>query len=246
MRKRTREIPEGPNLIPTSGMRLTDGYQRLLRGIENQNISLPIFDECWNEAFEKSLREEKKLHDAEVYDRVLEEFLLWGKQVNVFLRQQVEIGKLEACVQDPKTAEIYILPKHGWLTDWSDYVPTDIFSDFINHGSYESPGPEGTELSGALRPVFFMKQNFQDLLSTLERTPLNGVQTDNGLGKDHRVKLVAEIILEIWGGPPRGVPHKEVLRFINNELAKKRRPTVSKATVIRAISRVYAQASELI
>ena len=242
MKKQAREIARGPNLVPTNAIRFTDAYHRLLTELENQTISLPPFEPYWIEAFENSRVLDEEVHDTDVYNNDIKEFFLNARQANVFLREQIEDGKLEACVQDPETGEIYKLAPSDWTKDWSAFVPVEIFNDYIDSESYDSPGPEGSEIRNALRPVFFLENNFQSWLSSITKDPLQRAG-DVRIRKDHIVQFAAEMILKIWVSPPRGVAIKEIHRRVNEELVKQQRKPISLMTIRRARALSVAQKS---
>ena len=158
----SRTMKEAENdLIPVDTIRLTDAYERVLDAVDAHPEILPAFDEDLLELLAKSRDKEREIQDTDVFDKELEEFWYRKKEVNIFLRKQLEDKKLVACVRDPKTSERFQLSSVGWIPDrWTDEIPSGIWSDYIHPDDYEYLGPTGTFLRGALRPVFFQKADF--------------------------------------------------------------------------------------
>ena len=166
MASRTMKEAED-DLIPVDTIRLTDAYERVLDAVDAHPEILPAFDEDLLELLAKSRDKEREIQDAGVFDEELEEFWYRKKEVNIFLRKQLEDKKLVACVLDPKTGGRFQLSSVGWIPDrWTDEIPSGIWSDYISPDDYEYLGPTGTFLRGALRPVFFQKADFDRWFET--------------------------------------------------------------------------------
>ena len=74
----------------------------------------------------------------------------------------LSLKNLEACVRDPETGDVLQLRSDDWIpSSWDDYIPPVIWTDYIVPNNYEAPGPNGTLIRGALRPVFFMRDEFR-------------------------------------------------------------------------------------
>src|ERR1700737_3918303 len=157
------EIPWAKDAIPKEAISLTDAYGCVVSLVSDHPELLPKFDEEWSEVLRKSREEEGKIgHDPETFDKELEEEWHRRKEANLFLRLEIEAKELVACTRDPETGDILQLRSDDWLPiDWDDYIPPGIWTDYIIPDDYEAPGPNGTLIRGALRPVFFMRDEFE-------------------------------------------------------------------------------------
>ena len=148
-------------------------------------------------------------------------------------------------MRDPETGDILRLTPIGWIPDeWlmpGGIIQTGIFNDHVCPGDPETPGPPGTELRGALRPVFFLRDEFEAWLKgTFELEP--SAISENSELVSHRVsahrRIAAEqAIVALWGngGPGAGVSERIRERKINKWLKENDRAPVSDATIRRAL-----------
>ena len=157
------DIPWAGDAIPLNAISLTDAYNCVVILVCDHHELLPKFDEDWSEALQKSREEERKIQvDKEAFDKQLEEEWHRRKEANLFLRLEIEAKKLVACTRDPETGDILQLRSDDWIpSSWDDYIPSGIWIYYIIPDDYDAPGPSGTMIRGALRPVFFMRDEFQ-------------------------------------------------------------------------------------
>jgi hypothetical protein len=85
-----------------------------------------------------------------------------GKAERIF-RTALENGDLIAYIHDLRTGETLQLAPEAWqlpdsYANW--YVPRGINSNYV--GDAETPGPTGTIIDGAYRPVFLLRAQFED------------------------------------------------------------------------------------
>jgi hypothetical protein len=244
------DIPRAEDAIPKAAISLTDAYGCVLNVVSNHPELLPKFGEEWSDALEKSREEERKAqHDPETFDQELEEEWHRRKEANLFLRLQIEAAELVACVRDPQTGDVLQLRSDDWIpSEWDDYIPPGIWTDFVIPDDYEAPGPNGSLIRGALRPVFFMRDEFEawfkeafagtEPIATISEPNLKFEKLNRG--RAHYQEAVREAVLAIWGqgGPPAGVKAKIRDRQINAWLAANGRSEVREATIRRALSKM--------
>jgi len=191
-----RELKQSPDAIPVNAITLTDAYELVLR-YAHEHPEILKFDEDSLELLEISKKEERKMQDPEVYDDELESYWHRSKEVNLFLRKEIEAKELVACVRDPEIGETLQLKSDGWVSDkWEDYVPPGIWSNYIDPHQYDSLGPDGSYVHGALRPVFFRRGDFDrwfqtKCLSEAKRRPGRPPGTGSWAAADQ--KLVAKM-----------------------------------------------------
>ncbi|WP_439359926.1 hypothetical protein [Bradyrhizobium sp. DASA03007] len=178
---------------------------------------------------------------------------------NVTLRWALETGELVACVRDPETGDVLQLASEGWV-DWDDDVPTLLTSNFIIPGEYDSIGPNGTFIRGALRPVFLVREEFESWLSgkfgdclsatvdlssqrehhtsiTVSAAPGMSPTKKKGRRRPTKIDAVQEAGAAIWGGNiPPGIPATKRDDMINGWLVKNGRAKASAATIRRAMA----------
>jgi len=245
--------PQADDAIRKDAIRLTDAYECVVSLVRNHPELLPKFDEDWSEALQRSREEESKVqHDPETFDKELEEEWHRRKEANLFLRLEIEAKKLVACTRDPKTGDVLQLRPDDWIpSGWDDYIPPGIWTDYITPGDYEAPGPNGTLIRGALRPVFFMRDEFEAWLKNIfgeketfvaRSEPSPKVQNLNNIRK-HRQAAVKEAVRAIWdeNGPDVGVTAKMRNFEIKKWLEANNRAEVGEATIRRALREMYSQ-----
>jgi hypothetical protein len=147
-------------------------------------------------------------------------------------------------LRDPDTGDILQLGSNGWLSsDWTDYIPCGIWTDYIVPDDDEAPGPNGTFIRGALRPVFFMRDEFEAWFKRILGSPA-ATETISGPTEmydaavrvhAHRREAVKRAIREMWGqnGPDHGVTEIIRMRKINAWLTSKELAVVGEATIRR-------------
>jgi hypothetical protein len=91
--------------------------------------------------------------------------------VEVFLRRCLSEEAIHAYVRDPETGEWLDLRPQEWDLDWLEYSghPREWWNDntakgfrhdYVHPDDPDQPGPRGTFIRGALRPIFFRRDEF--------------------------------------------------------------------------------------
>ena len=82
------------------------------------------------------------------------------ERAGAFFRRFLSEGALTAYVRDPETGEWLQLDSQEWDLDmWAAPLPGFSF-DHVHPDDPDQPGPHGTFIRGALRPVFFRQDKF--------------------------------------------------------------------------------------
>lgn len=190
---------ESNDLIPRGMLRLSRALGEIESAIVNRRMVLPKFDDESILLLRQSKEEEDQVeHDPAAYAELADEWH-FGKVLNLFLRQQLEAGELAAYVRDP-SGVVLQLGTDGWIPEeWWDsgYVPPAIWTDFIEEGSYEAPGPKGTYIRSALRPVFFDKREFANWLARFEPTASAKGRRGRTAGSGSYVKAEMDLLREM-------------------------------------------------
>ena len=239
-------LPKADDAIPVESVSLSEAYERIADAVCANPEILPELDEDWVEALKKSDAYEKKYQDPSAFDDELANWVHQRQAANVFLRQCLEEGELVACVRDPKTGHVLRLRAHDWLpSKWSDYVPYDIWDDYLNPEEYKFAGPSGSFIGGALRPVFFQKYDFEQWLKktfgTLTDTSFNAPAANFvGLSRNHKLLAAQQAILDIYGQTDlttglQGISVGTRLEAVNAWLKARGKDLVSEPTVRRAL-----------
>jgi hypothetical protein len=242
------EQHKADDAIPVDSVSLSEAYERIADAVCANPEILPELDEDWVEALKKSDAYEKKIQDPLVFDDELADWSHQRKAANVFLRHCLEQGELVACVRDPETGDVLKLRSDDWLpSKWSDYVPYGIWDDYLDPEDYESAGPSGSFIRGALRPVFFRKSDFEQWVKktfkTMSDTFLDApVANFVGLSKDHKLLAAQEAIFDIYGPDLttglQGVGAGTRLEAVNKWLTDRGKDPVSDLTVRRALKKL--------
>jgi hypothetical protein len=239
---------EAQDAIPKNGILVTDAYEELVAELRDYPERLPEFDEHWSEWLAASREAEKKLgHDPEAFDEDLERYWHLRKEANLFLRLEIEAQRLIPCVRDPQNGDILKLRANDWIpAEWDEYIPSGIWSDHIEGRDSDAPGPQGSLLHGALRPVFFLQDEFDtwkrdrldivaDHAPTISRPPAS---VESKIQRD----AVKEAVQHIWEGSiPAGIRAKARDKQINDWLARAGRQVASASTIKRALSEMRVE-----
>lgn len=176
-------------------------------------------------------------------------------KANLLLRLHISEGQLRACVRDPNTGDILQLGKHGWipLTWFQQPVPFNAWclGDFLHSASEDAPGPFQTIVREKVRPLFFVRKEFEEWYSekfgapeqnkaTATSTfnwPLSGEPGVSVLVAAHRRLAVKRALIELYGpqGPPLGEMAKSRNAKINAWLKRKELGKVGESTIRRAL-----------
>jgi hypothetical protein len=247
------ELPKAMDAIPKNSISLTAAYGCVVNFLIDYPEFQLEFDDEWSEALKKSREVERNLgHDPEQFNDELETAWHRRKEANLILRLAIEEQELVACVRDPETGEILQLSSKNWiLSEWEDYIPPDIWDDYIVPDVYEAPGPAGTFIRGALRPVFFMRSEFDVWFeASFDEEAVASISDQNPRFESLLVRFrqprqfaVKKAVFELWGarGPPPDLSAKLRNREINGWLARHRPPNVGEATIRRALRELYGE-----
>ena len=193
------------------------------------------------------------MQDLSVFDEQIERYWHLAKVVNVFLRWQIETTKLLACVRDPETGQILRLGSEGWLpSKWDEYIPSGIWTDFIDPDFYDAPGPTNAIVRGRQRPIFFLSKNFEAWFATIfGSTPdlpwkvASSKRPDDNIAipklgpvmKSQRRQAAILIIHAVFGpsGPHPGLTEKVRNEQINGRAKSLGVPKLSDSTIRRAL-----------
>jgi len=236
-----QDIPCADDAIPKGSISLIDAFWRLIALMDGDRLKRAL---SASGADPEALVETRHVPDDARSDR---ELLSETKRrtSNVTLRWALETGKLVAYVRDPETGDVLQLDSQGWI-DWDDDIPSLITSNFIIPGEYDSIGPSGTFLRGALRPVFFAREEFEtwlkgffdDLLPAASSPSLRA--TISRRAKAGRREATMRAILAIWDGaePPPGISEDMRHQTISKWLKENGLIPTSKATIRRALEKL--------
>jgi hypothetical protein len=250
---RTRAAEDDP--VPYNAVRLTEAYEVVLANAEKDPALEFEIDDDWKKILNASREFERSIQDPDVFDRELEEYWHLSKIVNLFLRSQLEEGRLLACVRDPETGQILRTSSGGWLpSSWDKhgYVPSGIWTDFIDPDFYDAPGPGDAFVRGRQRPIFFLYEDYEPWFVNIfgsrpgfswkigqasdrvDRAPIPSIGPWN---KDHRRIAAKQAIVRVFGpdGPPAGLQERDRNDKINNYLRELGIKKVAEATIRRAL-----------
>jgi hypothetical protein len=234
-----QDIPCADDAIPKGSISLFDAFWRLLALMDGDRLERAL---CAGGADPEALVERRHIPDDARSDW---ELLLETRRrtSNLTLRWALETAELVACVRDPETGDVLQLDSEGWV-DWDDDIPALVTSNFIIPGEYDSIGPSGTFIRGALRPVFFVREEFETWLNGFfgDLSPTPGSSslpaTISRPPRAHRLEATKQAILAMWGrnGPPAGLPEDMREQKISEWLKANGLVRTSKSTIGRALS----------
>jgi hypothetical protein len=161
------------------------------------------------------------------------------EEAGLFLRQHLYDGEITAYVRDPKTGDILRLDCEGWTLPTTVTKPphTIVYcfnENYVHPDDPRAPGPSETQVRGAIRPVFFLRDEFEAWLQRLFPAKTSGERSI--IPKAHRRAAVQEVLVALYGNEgPLGVTEGRRLEAVNAELVKRGKAKVSAATVRRAL-----------
>jgi len=231
-----QDVPCADDAIPKGSISLLDAFWRLVALMDGDRLERALRA---GGADPEAVVERRHIPDDARSDwELLSETR--RRTSNFTLRWALETAELVACVRDPETGDVLRLVSEGWV-DWDDDIPALVTSNFIISGEYDSIGPSGTFIRGALRPVFFAREEFETWLKTffdLSSTDVGpSLPAMTSRPRAQRVEAAKEAILALWGrdGPPAGLTEEMRQREINQWLKANGRIHVSKSTIKRAL-----------
>ncbi len=242
---KTSSLEYAPDAIPEFGVRLSEAFFVVAEALYNNPEVPASSNEAMLSLLELSRARERKLFGFEEGEH---EDHLFFINANLFFRERLRSGDLTALVRDPETGEVLKLRPVGWIPDeWlmpEGAIQTGLFSDYVRPGDRENPGPAGSLLRGALRPIFIRRDEFDAWMqATFGRGPNSSELSSNPTGSrlhvPKRQGAVEEAISALWGGaPPQGMPAKARDDKINRWLESNDRYVVSAATIRRALKSI--------
>jgi hypothetical protein len=207
---RESPLPLAKDAIPIDAIGLTDAFWAICELFFARPEFSPQLDQYWTVVLEESRQLELRRRASEI-DTQHEHEWHRAKLANVFFRLALKGQKLVARIRDPDAGDVLQLSSVGWL-DWDpdDDIPAVTATDYIIPGDDDCAGPSGTFIRGELRPVFFLRSEFEFWLKAVfdEATSFQNVsqQPNSALNqpRDHRFQATKQAIRVIWGstGPP--------------------------------------------
>lgn len=240
-----RETPRAQDALPVGAILLSAAYELVLDAIlENPNV-LPEFEEDWSKALEESKKYEEEHQDPSEFDAELAAFWHEKKRANLFFRMCLDERQLAALVLDPRTGSSLELMPPGWVSDkWDTYVPSGIWDEYIDNENYDSPGPAGSVIAGAVRQVFFDKGDFRKWFARNFPSVMTQASSDLRVsdllkGVSHKrgidaVKFALEIIKQ-RGKTLAGLTKTQQLSLINSILQEHKKPQYQQSTLYRTL-----------
>lgn len=240
-----RETPRAHDALPVGAILLSAAYELVLDAVLENPNALPEFEEDWSKALEESKKYEEEHQDPSEFDAELAAFWHEKKRANLFFRMCLDERQLAALVLDPRTGRALELIPPGWVSDkWDTYIPSGIWDEYIDCENYDSPGPEGSVIDGAVRHVFFDKDDFKKWFakyfpSVMTQAssdlhvpdPLKGVSHKRGIDA---VKFALEIIKQ-QGKTLAGLTKTQQLSLVNSILKEHNKPTYELSTLYRTL-----------
>lgn len=150
-------------------------------------------------------------------------------------------GDLISYVRDGRTGETLQLAPTGWETpDW--YIPRGIHSSHVD--DFMTPGPTGTVIDGARRPVFLIRTKFEEwfrhqgFMGSPNASPSSEGLITNKRTPRHRRDATKEAIMALWGpdGLRAGLMAPQRDKTINDWLNEKGLQPVGARTIRRAFA----------
>lgn len=151
--------------IPLDALRLSHAASAVFCFVEEHpEILREKLDGGWLELVEINREADRKEHP----DIFVTDGALWyaNRGANILFRSRLQAGELVGCIRDPETGEILRLGTIGWIHDsWgskSAILPFGSSDDYVVPGDPQFPGPPEAIVRGRLRPVFFLRDEFDE------------------------------------------------------------------------------------
>ncbi len=247
--RRGKILAKADDAIPAGAIRLTEAFSLVKRAFLNVYPDFPISDDPFVLGLLEMNRDRERQrlkHRGDGGDGQI-----FSIDCNVFFRERLRAGELNAYVRDPQSGEILRLRTVGWIPDqWlmpDGFIQAGIDSDHIHPDDPNTPGPDGALLRGALRPVFFYFDEFEKWLEhTFQEGSSNRARVAAPAVSAHRRSAVKQAIVALWGdvGPGPGVSERLRERKINQWLKSNDLATVSDATIRRALRELRVTAND--
>ncbi|HEX4407373.1 MAG TPA: hypothetical protein VH206_01245 [Xanthobacteraceae bacterium] len=249
------EEEAGEGSVPYDAITFTEAYEAVLAVVQKNPPPKLEIDDDWSEVLNASRAFERSVQDPSVFTADLEEYWHLSKVANVFLRSQLECGRPIAAIRDPRTGQLLRIISGGWLPSvWMkrEYVPSGIWSDFVDASFYDALGPDGAFVRGHSCRIFFLRLEFErwfeDVFESLPDFSLKVRSADQQAGRaalpsvppskrKHWRIATKDAILRVYGskGPPDGLPERDRNAKVNDYLKGRGIVQVSDSTIRRAL-----------
>ena len=152
--KPTFQLPRSDDAIPAGTIHLSDAFDKVFRFLAFQSQDPATFGK---ELADLNSSEPIPLND-------------WLYSIEKLFRRCLSEEAIHAYVRDPETSEWLELRPQEWDLDWlefsghprewwNDNTATGFRHDYVHPDDPDQPGPRGTFIRGALRPVFFRRDD---------------------------------------------------------------------------------------
>jgi hypothetical protein len=148
--------------IPENAIGFYDAFYRTWEAAQKSNKPLEL-DQDDREEIRRCTESGLKQFLGEYSQEDLEDIAM-GKEVNLFLRKCITEGELVACVRDPETGDILQLRRHGWDITFYPEEWGFVLYDHVHPDDVLNPGPPDVIVRGMARPVFFLRDKFEQWL----------------------------------------------------------------------------------
>jgi hypothetical protein len=195
-------MKDADDAIPPEGISLLDAFEHLYQAMHPNWKELeagcadPALELRWGVKSSKELNRHLADEAFLAYDRA-------QLETNRWLRGRIGEGSIAAFIRDPSNNESRRLPLDGWEN--VGLAQSGITSNFVSPDDILEPGPD-TELRGARRPVFFLKNDFLKLVQTSfgSRAIVSGTAAAAASGRGRMARSVQKAFLELF--PSREIP----------------------------------------
>jgi hypothetical protein len=189
----------------------------------------PKWTSGWKSALDDALDE---LRAGPLDGETLESWHLQQKAA-LFLRLEMEKGRLHVYVRDPVTKEVLRLRSEDWMRfSPKIYIPIGGDDNFILDGNYGVIGADGTRFYAELSSAFVDRQEIKILIN--KRLIRSHNEAPQG-------SLVRQAVCDLWNGDPPSrfaLPAKTRNFEIQEWVRKKHKVAPSIATIKRELSKI--------
>jgi hypothetical protein len=151
--KPTSVLPRSDDAIPAGTIHLSDAFDKVFGFLAFQSRDPAKFG-----------KELANLNSSELIP--LND---WLYSIEKLFRRCLSEEAIHAYVRDPETGEWLELRPQEWDLDWMEFsghqwewwnTATGFRHDYVHPDDPDQPGPRGTFIRGALRPIFFRRDEF--------------------------------------------------------------------------------------